>query len=269
MRYLPLILLSVSVHAAEYPHGVSDWTSLGYYVLSETDGTYISHHETLEDAYQAASHEAFKRAPVTSRFLINYPQPPAPDPVDVGFDFRRVEVSPPPSPNPPPEPPPDPGTPLDPNTAFACDGGENGTTVEPTGNDSNSGRMDENGNINAVKSLKRLEQVAESMPDGVDYRLCEGGIWNDQTLTIRKSGDVGMYNKALIALATPKVQRIKNYRSIPGWNVSDEDYVIVGCYKILNGVPRPCINSYPLCEPGIANQCVDPDTLSLLPYYQG
>jgi len=145
---------------------------------------------------------------------------------------------------------------------FACDGGENGTTVEPTGSDSNSGLW-KDGQPDPVKSLRRLEQIAEASPDGVDYRLCEGAVFEDQTLTIRKSGDVGKYNRDLLTHADEKTKRIKNYRSLEGWRKEDEDYVVVGCYKILNGIPRPCMDTYPICETGIATQCLDPLDYSL------
>ena len=239
---------------------VLDWTSLGYIVVEEWDGTYISRHIQRKEAMESAMNHAFNSGNTgTLAYRLVFPDE------KVEFTIPSIASEEPP---PPPPPPVDTGEQLDPNTVFACDGGEAGTTVEPTGSDSNSGLLVE-GVVQPVKSLRRLEQVAEAQADGVDYRLCEGGVWHDQMLRIRKSGDVGRWNRALIDSADARTKRIKNYRALPGWVKEWEDYVVVGCYKILNGVPRPCMDAYPICEPGVATQCLDPQSLQPLPYHQG
>ena len=267
LKLLILLLLAPAAWAAE--DKPLDWTRKGYYVATyegaaiecrKADGTFgPSQHTNPMDASECAGLHA-KRNGLTGKVYYDIRGP--------NYEFMVFMPQPDDTFEPPPPPPVDTGEMLDPNTVFACDGGENGTTSEPTGSDSNSGLWVD-GQPDPVKSLRRLEQIAEAQPDGVDYRLCEGAVFEDQTLMIRKSGDVGAYNRNLIAGADAKTKRIKNYRSLDGWRREDEDYVVVGCYKILNGVPRPCMDSYPKCEPGVAVKCLDPLDYSLRSHWQG
>jgi hypothetical protein len=114
---------------------------------------------------------------------------------------------------------------------YVCDGGEYGTSFEPTGNDQNTGLMQE-GFPDPVLTLKRAEEILESKPEGTDLLLCEGGVWHDQTLTVRLSG-------------------------LPS------NRTVVGCYTINEGVLKLCAETYPICSNGIKTKCVDPLDFSL------
>jgi len=250
---IALLLMPLSSWAEQI-----DWTRKGYFVVKAPDGEFVSRHISEQEAAMSAANHAFNSGN-TGTLIYKVESPD----YDVRNIVPKVATTEPP---PPPPPPVDTGEMLDPNTVFACDGGEAGTTVEPTGSDS-AGGLWVDGQPDPVKSLRRLEQIAEQRADGVDYRLCEGAVFEDQTLTIRKSGDVGAWNRIQIANAPDDVLEKKNYRSLDGWRVEDEDYVVVGCYKILNGVPRPCMDSYPICEEGIATKCLDPLDYSLRSFY--
>ena len=114
---------------------------------------------------------------------------------------------------------------------YVCDGGEYGTSFEPTGSDKNTGLIQE-GFPDPVLTLRRAEQILESKPEGTDLLLCEGGVWHDQTLTVRLSG-------------------------------LDTNNTVIGCYTIQDGVLKVCTDTYPICANGIKTKCLDPLDYSL------
>lgn len=279
LKFLILLLLALPAFAAEDPPEYFKWTTdtaveRGYIVL-EFDGEYLSRFAQRKEAYEYAINHALHNRITDGAVRYRLKFPDELGSANLSEFIAGLPTDPPEEPAPPPdyEPPVDTGEMLDPNTAFACDGGENGTTPEPTGSDSNSGLWVD-GQPDPVKSLRRLEQIAEAQPDGVDYRLCEGAVFEDQTLTIRKSGDVGKNNRVLMRYYSQQYignysPTAKNHYAIPGWKPEEVNRVIVGCYKILNGVPRPCMDTLQICKPGVKTKCLDPQDYSLHSYFQG
>ena len=272
--YKLLILLLLPIHAFA---DVIDWTRKGYFVVKDPQGQFVSRHTTKDYAMASAANHAFNSGNTGQMaYIIESPF------FEVLVTVPGVASTEPPPPPPPPE---DDGSDLDPNSVYACDDGAGGTTVEPDGIDSNTGRMVE-GVVYPVKSLARLEQLAQASPDGVDYRLCEGGVWKRQSLTIRKSGDIGEHNKVILRgyRSSQAAQRWGDagkwmyahhpdlfkgriptpaHKTLSGWRPDDVNPVKLGCYKILNGVPRPCMNEHSICMSEGERNCLEPDTLRL------
>jgi len=280
----------------------TDWTRLGYFVVRDSTGTFLSRHVSEENALVAVHFHAFHagNAGLTALTI------ESPSFVSLVFVPPQHSVAPPE----PPVPPYDSGELLDPNTVYACDGGEAGVTLEPTGSDINSGWLTD-GEVRAVKSLARLSQVWKIAPAGTDARLCEGGVFEDQALVLTNKGDIGNHNEAVLnayhrdaikqALEERKNSGLyaymlenvfpeekegyvkdtflgmerygdnnywsKVYHRLDGWNQADVNWATLGCYKILNGVPRPCMDPYPICREGTTTKCLDPSDFTVQPYY--
>jgi hypothetical protein len=212
-----LLVLTLAALSAEI-----DWTRKGYFVVTAPDGTYVSRHVNEIEAAMSAANHAFNSGN-TGQLVYRIDSPY----FEVSLVVPEVREKEPES---APEPPVDTGEELDPNTVFVCDGGEAGTTIEPTGKDSATGGLID-GLPDPVLTLAKAEQLLNAGSAGTDLRLCEGGVWEDQTLTVNQSGTgVGDY----------------------------QAQTVVGCYKILNGVPRPCMDTYPICKNGIKTKCLDP-----------
>jgi hypothetical protein len=212
-----LLFLTLAALSAEI-----DWTRKGYFVVTDPSGNYVSRHVNEIEAAMSAANHAFNSGN-TGQLVYRIDSPY----FEVSLVVPEVQEAEPES---APEPPVDTGEELDPNTVFVCDGGEAGTTIEPTGSDSATGGLID-GSPDPVLTLSKAEQLLEAGLQGTDLRLCEGGIWHDQTLTVNQSGaGIGDY----------------------------EARTVVGCYKILNGVPRPCMDTYPICSQGKKTECLDP-----------
>lgn len=217
-----LLVLTLAALSAEI-----DWTRKGYYVVTDPSGNYVSRHVNEIEAAMSAANHAFKSGN-TGQLVYRVESPY----FEVSLVVPEVQAI---EPEAPPEPPVDTGEELDPNTVFVCDGGESGTTIEPTGSDSATGGLID-GNPDPVLTLSKAAELLKSGAVGTDLRLCEGGVWKGQTLAIEQSGT-----------------------GLGAW----QSRTVVGCYKILNGVPRPCVDAYPLCSERRETKCVDPLHLSL------
>jgi hypothetical protein len=281
------LIVLVFICSSAFAENVIEWTRLGYIVVTHED-EYISRHVDRKEALESAANHAFNSG---NTGLITYKLEYPDERIDIVVPgVAAIEP-------PLPDEVVDTGAQLDPNTVYFCPAGANGgTTVEPGGSDSNDG-------TSPFEPFATLAKYSGG-PAGMDVRLCEGGVFEDQTLDIVHSGDIGENNRVVLAQYTalsvsaaiddwadnsrrrwiaenspelihpkeiykrlPIELQYKNYSVIPGWIHEDIDPVIVGCYKIMNGVPRPCMDSYPICELGVATKCLDSETFALRPYY--
>lgn len=279
MHKFLILLLIAPMGWASYDDLTAKWTRHGYIVVT-FQGEYISRHVNREEAYESAFNHAYKSGNTGElEYLIAYP--------DRTLSIKLPEiVTPPvvpPDEEPPPEPPPPPvdtGEELDPNTVYFCpsDGsGARGTTAEPPGSNSNDG-------TDPAKPLATLDRLGV-LPAGTDVRLCEGGVFADQRIVLKHGGDIGETNRLILGIygsnnffsartsqgwkKGPELVRMKMFHKFKGWDSAAIDRVIVGCYKNLNGVYRPCMNSLPLCKPGTDTKCLDPESYDILPSYRG
>lgn len=261
MRYLRIVVCLLLAQPAIAAEEVVDWTRLGYYVVRTEDGEFVDRHTTKEYAQATAINHAFATGNTGKLvYIIESPN------YEAVVKVPEIFVPPPtPVPEPPPPPPKDTGAQLDPNTVFACQGGEFGTTSEATGDDRNHGRMVD-GEIKPIRSLARLAELAEQQPDGVDYRLCEGGRWFNERLEVKKNGHIGGTNLLILGIYQAWLESGVSQYDLPGFDPSAIDRVVVGCYKILNGVPRPCMDEYSICSENpedLILPCLDATTLRL------
>ena len=268
-----LVVLTLAALSAEI-----DWTRKGYFVVTAPDGTYVSRHVNEIEAAMSAANHAFQSGN-TGQLVYKVESPY----FEVSLVVPEVQET---EPEPAPDPPVDTGEELDPNTVYVCDGGEAGTTVELTGRDTASGGLID-GNPDPVLTLQKAEQLLAAGSEGTDLRLCEGGVWDggeagttveltgrdtasgglidgnpDPVLTLQKAeqllaaGSEGT-DLRLCEGGVWENQSITIRQS--GSGVGDyEAQTVVGCYKVLNGVPRPCMDAYPRCytERRIG-ECVD------------
>lgn len=252
-----------------------DWSTRGYFVVNDPSGEFVSRHITLEQARVGVNYHAYQNVTLETYTIdLPYPEnganPPEPlrvIPVPANVKPELME----------PELEDDDGRLMDPNTVYACSGGEFGGTVEPTGSDMASGLVDEDGYPQAVFSLTRLARIAEARADGVDYAMCEGGQWRGERLDVRKPGDIGDENRFKVAMyeaqqsALPVSERktahsdgrlwTSHYEHIPGFDRDQIDRVVIHGYKLLNGVPRPLQNPKSLCTIQGDHDCYDPQSL--------
>ena len=172
---------------------------------------------------------------------------------------------------------------LDPfRTVYVCRDGENGGTVEPTGDDSNTGLMGENGLPNPVLTLRRAAEILNSKEPGWDLALCEGGEWVAEPLAIRHYGDIGDRNRAMVAMQ--KARRVasrpgggdlyywmaKNapwvelprmwtpHFEVPGFDRSEVDYTTIHGYKIVDGETKKLEDPKSFCSIPGDHDCYDP-----------
>lgn len=305
MRKLLGAALGIALMLSVIPTGIAqeiDWTRKGYYVVYNAQGEFISRHVSDIEAAMSAANHAFNSGN-TGNILYRIESPY----YEMQVLIPEVALEAPPE---PPEAPFDTGEMLDPNTVFACDGGEQGVTSEPTGNDAASGWISDS-EVQAVRSLRRLSEVWGAAPKGTDARLCEGGVFHDQVMYLSNSGDIGEGNEIVLkayhqeainhALRTrknpelyaymldnvfpeEKERHIKSTRlglerygdenywskvhhALDGWDATQVNWATLGCYKILNGVPRPCMNPYPICREGTVTECLDPSDYTVRPFY--
>ena len=282
-KLLILLLLAFPVWASE-PE--LDWTRRGYFVVRAPDGSFVDRHIDKSEAIVSAHNHAWKSGN-TGRLVYTIESPN----FDVEIVIPAVAAVEPPEPAPmEPELEDDEGRMLDPCTVFVSDDGEAGGTVEPTGDDSNSGFVDENGNPQPVLTLQRAMRIHNRQSEGCDFALAEGGVWKDQGLTISLSGDIGEENRVVVrayeaqqAAARPggadlhkwvvantpdiKPRLYLSIFHVPGFDPDKIDRVVVHGYKLLNGIPRPLQNPKSICSHVGDHKCYDPFTLEYWPAY--
>ena len=237
-----------------------DYTREGYFTIVDLetgelvkreDGS-ISRHVVKDEAEQMALSHASKLGPGKHQYRILHPT------TRVTVDIFVAEVQPgePVTPEPPP-PPVETLEQLDENTVYFCPSngsGAGGGTAEPAGSDANDG-------FDPFKPKDRVNRMRR-YANGTDIRLCESGIWHDQQMVIRHSGDLGPTNTLIVGIwrrnqiaayieqgKDPSDGVLSLHASqVPGFNPDEVDPLIVGGYKILNGVPRPLMNAVSRCN---------------------
>ena len=238
--------------ATAHANDVDKWTDLGYVVISTLDGRFVSRHVEREQAVTSATRHAYENGNTGNlSYRLVYPNAP--------FELLAPAVATlePPSASPPSR---DTGEILDPKTIYFCpadSSGAQGTTVEPPGSANNDG-------TSPWDAYADLDQLG-IRPDGTDVRLCEGGIFEDQSLAIHHGGDIGDKNRIILSQFSDDRQIGADQLLSVGFSPEEINPVVVGCYKILNGVPRPCMNTYPRCNTGISTECYDAEFQKVVP----
>ena len=252
MLVLLLTLLFSKLAIADNAEDQLNWAALGYIVVTTAEDQYVSRHVHRDEAVQSAYYHAFSHGNSGElAYHLKHPQ------VRIDVVIPEVQISAPPV---PPAPPKDTLEQLDEKTVYFCpadSSGALGTTQEPPGSNSNDGSS-------PWDAYATLDRLGNRNP-GTDVRLCEGGVFNDQTLDIVHSGDIGEENAILLSQVQGQQLNSEQLMKL-GYNYDLIDPVVVGCYKILNGVPRPCMDTYPRCNTGIETACYSKKLNKVLPY---